>query len=482
MPDGNTITMKHVQATLPVPDSTHSFWHSEPNKFLIGHRSTEDLPAEADIVIVGTGITGTSVARFLAEDERADEKSIVVLEAREACWGATGRNGGHCQPLLFDRGPEVASFELKNVHTVQSYIEKHDVPCEWRSVSGCRTFWSEDLLEEAEKEIAHLHKISPEVASRVTVIKDKDELKKHRVSPDCTGVTLTEGAGSLWPYKLVTYILEKLVTEKRINLQTKTPVTSITSSDGKNTLHTDRGTITSNTVILATNAYTSALLPQFADLIVPVRGEMSALFPPANSTILPDSYGMVGALDQPANNDDYLIQRPYAGVPNPAGHLMFGGGRGAGDKDSMGTCDDSVIDEGSAAYLRSALLKVLDLDGDTKGLKELKAAGQWTGIMGYSRDDHPWVGKVPDREGLWLSGGYTGHGMPNGTLCGKAVVDMVLAEEAGEELSAFQAKMVKDGDLPESYILSKERIQNARAKFLTVAEQDAKGVHMNGVV
>lgn len=58
---------------------------------MLGHRTTKDLPNEADIVIVGTGITGTSAARFLAEDGRAKGKSIVVLEAREACWCATGR-------------------------------------------------------------------------------------------------------------------------------------------------------------------------------------------------------------------------------------------------------------------------------------------------------------------------------------------------------------------------------------------------------
>jgi myosin-crossreactive antigen len=83
--------MKHERATLPTPTSSNSFWHSEPNEFLIGHRTTEELPAEADIVIVGSGITGASAARYLSEDERAAGKSIVLLEAREACWGATGR-------------------------------------------------------------------------------------------------------------------------------------------------------------------------------------------------------------------------------------------------------------------------------------------------------------------------------------------------------------------------------------------------------
>tara|TARA_R110002003_G_scaffold37_11_gene2185 strand:- start:2733 stop:3743 length:1011 start_codon:yes stop_codon:yes gene_type:complete len=336
-------------------------------------------------------------------------------------------------------------------------------------------------MAEAEREIAHLKTTAPEIASQVTIIRDKEEFKKHRVNPECVGATLTAGAASLWPYKLVTFMLEKLVREGKINLQTNTPVTEISSSDGTHTLHTPRGTITAKTVILATNGYTSALLPHFADLIVPVRGEMSALHPPKNSTLIPDSYGMVGALGQPENNDDYLVQRPFEGVPNPGGHLMFGGGRGAGTLPSMAVSDDSVIDEGSAAYLRGALLKVLALDGETADVKELEAAAQWTGIMGYSRDDHPWVGKVPDKEGLWLCGGYTGHGMPNGTLCGKAVVDMVLGEQEGKDLAELQEQMVKDGDMPRSYVLSKERIERAR-KGLTVQQQDERGVHMIGVV
>ncbi|KAF1840154.1 FAD dependent oxidoreductase [Cucurbitaria berberidis CBS 394.84] len=473
--------MKHERASLPTPTSTHSFWHSEPNEFLLGHRTTPELPAEADIIIVGSGITGTSAARYLAEDERANGKSIVVLEAREACWGATGRNGGHCQPLLFDRTPDVAEFELKNVATVRSYIKSNNVPCEWRDVSGCRSFWTEEAMKEAEKEIEHLKRIAPEIARHVTTLKDKEELKKHRVAPDCVGATLSAGAASLWPYKLVTFILKKLVTDGRINLQTTTPVTEVTSSDGKHTLHTPRGTISSKTVILATNGYTSALLPHFADLIVPVRGEMSALFPPKNCTLLPDSYGMVAALGQNANSDDYLIQRPFEGVPNPAGHLMFGGGRGYGKLPSIGVSDDTVIDEAAAKYLRGALLKVLELDGETEGVEELKPAAQWTGIMGYSRDDHPWVGKVPDKEGLWLCGGYTGHGMPNGTLCGKVVVDMVLGEQSGEDLSALHEQMVKKGDIPRSYILTQERIDKARG-LLTVRQQDAQGVRMISVV
>jgi glycine/D-amino acid oxidase-like deaminating enzyme len=391
------------------------------------------------------------------------------------------QNGGHCQPLLFDRSSDVAEFEVKNVAAIRSYIQAKAVPCEWRDVTSCRTFWTDDAMREAEREVEHLREMAPEIARHVSVVKDKEELEKHRVAPGCIGATLSEGAASLWPYKLVTFMLTELVKSGRINLQTQTPVIEITSSAGKHTLQTPRGTITTRNVILATNGYTSALLPSFVDLIVPCRGEMSALYPPKGSTLLPNSYGMVAALGQPANSDDYLVQRPFGGVPNPSGHLMFGGGRGAGDFPSIGISDDSVIDEGSAVYLRAALLKVLAMDGHTEGLEELEAAAQWTGIMGYSRDDHPWVGKVPDTDGLWLCGGYTGHGMPNGTLCGKAIVDMVLGADSGQELLTLQSQMVQKGDIPESYILTKERIERAR-KMLTVQQQDDQGVHMNGLV
>ena len=60
---------------------------------MLGHRTTIELPPYADIAIVGSGITGASAARFLAEDKRAKDLDVVILDAREACWGATGRVG-----------------------------------------------------------------------------------------------------------------------------------------------------------------------------------------------------------------------------------------------------------------------------------------------------------------------------------------------------------------------------------------------------
>jgi len=325
-------------------------------------------------------------------------------------------------------------------------------------------------MKGATDDVTKLKEQAPELGKRVDIITGDAELREHRLV-GAPGATLSQGAASLWPYKLVAHILEKLLKEEKLNLQTNTPVTKIESKSDKHILHTPRGKITTANVILATNGYTSHLLPAFTGIIVPVRGEMSAQLPPANSSLLPNSYGFVGAKGGNANHDDYLVQRPFEGVPNPAGHLMFGGGRTAAKLGSIGESDDSVIDEGSAEYLRKSLLELMDLGGDVKHMTELKPTHEWTGIMGYSRDNHPWVGEVPDMPGVWLAGGYTGHGMPNGTLCGKAVVNMVLAKDGGKDLNALQATMVEEGDLPKAYIITRERFDAAMA-LPTVAVQD----------
>ena len=277
------------------------------------------------------------------------------------------------------------------------------------------------MAKAAFDDVRALKRHAPELGEAVSLIDDQDELRKHRVN-GAPGATLTAGAGRLWPYKLVAFILEKLIKAGHLNLQTKTPVTSIEpctdSADGlaitpRQILHTPRGVIKARHVILATNGYSSHLLPEFSDLIVPERGVMTALIPPANAKPLENSYGFVGALGGHPTHDDYLNQRPFSDVPNPSGHLMFGGGYAGKELNMIGETDDSVLDAGSTRYLREALLKLLILGGENDGLQELKATHQWSGIWGTSKDHHPWVGAVPERPGIWLCGGYSGTFNPN---------------------------------------------------------------------
>lgn len=81
---------------------------------LLDHRTTEDLPKEAEVVIIGSGVrqaapysmprltectqmTGTLTAYELLKGDNPP-KSVLLLEARELCSAATGRNAGHCKP------------------------------------------------------------------------------------------------------------------------------------------------------------------------------------------------------------------------------------------------------------------------------------------------------------------------------------------------------------------------------------------------
>jgi monoamine oxidase len=79
--------------SLPVPAPTVSYWQV-PEHPLASYRSP--FPESADVVIIGSGITGISIARTLVEHDAS--LNVVILEARKLCSGATGRNGGHIKP------------------------------------------------------------------------------------------------------------------------------------------------------------------------------------------------------------------------------------------------------------------------------------------------------------------------------------------------------------------------------------------------
>lgn len=74
---------------LPVPNPTNSFWLDVPSP--IADYKPEKLPEHADVVIIGSGITGASVARTLMAEAGGSGLTVLMLDARDACSGATGR-------------------------------------------------------------------------------------------------------------------------------------------------------------------------------------------------------------------------------------------------------------------------------------------------------------------------------------------------------------------------------------------------------
>lgn len=79
-----------IPPTLPRPDPTISGWQDPPDA-IANLQSTVELPETADVVIIGSGISGASIALGLLDANKG--LNVVMLEARRACSGATGRNG-----------------------------------------------------------------------------------------------------------------------------------------------------------------------------------------------------------------------------------------------------------------------------------------------------------------------------------------------------------------------------------------------------
>jgi glycine/D-amino acid oxidase-like deaminating enzyme len=292
---------------------------------------------------------------------------------------------------------------------------------------------SEEILEVVSKHLARLRTSHPDLVDKIKIVTDKEELEKLRVT-GAYAAMYQPNAAKLWPYKLVSWVLEQLLENNDssvFNLQTKTPVDHIQRTGDSWTLHTPRGQIAARNVILATNAYTSHLLPKLSGLIVPVRGQVAALTPSSGSSPLEHSH----VWWTPVGGDNYLVQRP-------SGELITGGERLGSSDGQVGLSHDDAIDPVIAERLRASLHAAVKLK--TPGEVEdatLEATYEWTGIMGYSRDGYPWVGQLPavlggEDSGIYVSVGYTGHGMPVAARCGIAVAQEILGINDGVDLPA----------------------------------------------
>lgn len=81
------------KGSFPVPNPTTSYWLKWPHH-LASYRSRETVPKECDIAIIGTGMAGVCTAYQILSRAKPDQRpKVVLLEARQVCSGATGRNG-----------------------------------------------------------------------------------------------------------------------------------------------------------------------------------------------------------------------------------------------------------------------------------------------------------------------------------------------------------------------------------------------------
>ncbi|GBE83026.1 DAO-domain-containing protein [Sparassis crispa] len=450
----------------PLPEgSSLSLWlqcvRANP---LLDYRSVETLPTEADVVIIGSGISGALVAFELLKSANPPS-SIMMLEARELCSGATGRNAGHCKPDQWrgfrkyksvfgeQQALKILANEQETWERLVAFIREEKVDCD---------LWVGDTLDvavttEVAEDMASVwesYKAAGGKVDHVKYVADKEEAVK--ISRLKSAVSLWAwNASTLYPWKLVAYVIQKTL-DLGLHLQTWTPATSVTASrkSGQWEVKTERGTITTPMVVHATNAYASALLPEFKGIIRPTPHMCDKVVPPrsfSGSHALQNSYGVLcsgGSLYSinPRTTSDGIV---LFGGSNPNQGELF---KYVDEDPERRSTDDSLS---NFAPVTQAVIELTQKDFIGWGTKTAPGQGyeySWSGIIGRSADGVPYVGAVPGKPGQWIIGGHNGHGMARIFTAAPGLVKLI------------QGGIWSDTGLPECFEVTAERLARLHAQ------------------
>ncbi|KAH7133784.1 FAD dependent oxidoreductase-domain-containing protein [Dactylonectria macrodidyma] len=466
-PDFLRDVKKHINLPpgLPSTNPTTAAWQ-EPAHPFVSNAQSPRLPDEVDIVIIGSGVSGCSVAHSLLHHPAAANLRVTMLEARTAVSGATGRNGGHLvsdsdslfsslvTSIGFERAIETVRFSEANIRRLAELVSQlspaDQDAVEFRPVKTVTSFGDKASFKEAVQIIDQLTKAVPDggVTYKVTPREEMDDFKFK----DSAGITEQHGVAALWPYRLMTIILMSLKQEyhDRFSLETNTPVLSINyeSKDGSPylyTVQTPRGKIRAKQIIHCTNGYSARLIPNLTGKLYPLRGTMSTQKMGPSFPRLGDrvswSHITKGSYDEKTG---LLKIGLYYAQQNAKTGVMFLGGE-AQKLDGLLTSDDSFVAADARESLCSAAPHIW------KDATPVAPLAVWSGIMGFTADGMPLVGRLSEGltgragSGEWISAGFNGHGMDKCWLSGEAVARMALGER---DIPGF----------PRAYLLNDERL------------------------
>ncbi|KAF9235862.1 FAD dependent oxidoreductase-domain-containing protein [Melanogaster broomeanus] len=525
--------------SFPIKEPTQSFW-TYPKSCIATHNSCDNFPTHADVVIIGSGISGASFARTLLdidldqEGEGASRLNVVMLEAQETCSGATGRNGGHINPPLYHdyadlkqslglrRAQQIMRFRLAHLEVLSAVAEEEPDSADCREVETVDVHFHETAFVEAKRKLSIYKEDMPHEASTYRVWEGEEARNRYSLSPLAVGC-ITTRAGAVHPYRFVTSILSGLLEEhsKCFQLFTQTPCTSIIEPSTRTpfySLNTPRGQLTASHVVHLTNAYVGGLLPNLADVVHRVRETMSAQRPGKGLHLntAGDGKGCGRSYifyDSPKTKEfDYLTQ-----LPDGEHELMFGGGLEAVPDAGAGQGCTSpgargMYDVHSAAHVSGALpiyfgpmnwgaeaeaefVGDRDADGHERSpwaAGRIKAL--WSGVLGISADEFPWVGRVTPTisgrrvppnikhgkrmaaPGEWVAAGYSGEGMVNAWLCARGLALMVLGLEAATDME-FEGHYGA-GQSVDQWLPACYRISEMRWRY---ARRNSKGLEDSNV-
>ena len=357
----------------------------------------------ADVAIIGGGVTGLACAGFVA---RAGAR-VRVLEARRVGSGASGRNGGFAlrgTAVPYDRGrlPELVRMTEEALERIADLAGDA-----FRRVGSLRLAVDDEELEALRAEHAALAEdgFAAELQAR-------GELPAA-LRPHALGGVFHPGDGALEQGRWIRR-LAALAHEAGALLHEETRVRRF--DDGR--VVAEGGTVRAGAVLVATDGYTQGLVPELDEAVVAFRGQVVSTEPLGERVVPCPIYARWGY--------DYFQQLPD-------GRIVAGGRR---DTDLEG---ETTREERTTDQVQRRLEDLLrDLLGGVPPITH-----RWAGLMGFTRDFLPLVGRLPGREALWASVGYSGHGNVLGFACGEAVGRAMLGDGLDARLTALSPERTR---------------------------------------
>ncbi len=368
------------------------------------------VPADADVVLVGGGLTALWTAYHLLGLRPGMQ--VVVVEAEHVGFGASGRNGGWVSalwPVGWDAvaAEHGAAAARDLVAALRETVVEVGRVCRDEGIDaayhrgGTLTLARNAAQERRARAVA----ASGERWGDGTVWLDADEARDRLAATRVRGATFNPHCARIHPRRLVDG-LARVVVDRGATICERTRVASIRPG----VVRLDDGrTIRARNVIRATEAWT-ARLPNLRREVAPVYSLMVATEP-----LTPALWEQVGLrhFETFADHRHVVVY----GQRTVDDRIAFGG-RGAPYHRGSAIAAAFDHDEAIFATIRETLRDLLPQLAGTA------FTHAWGGPLAIARDWHPSVGLDP-ATGLGWAGGYVGDGVAATNLAGRTLADLV---------------------------------------------------------
>lgn len=376
---------------------------------------TGELPAQADAVVIGAGLTGLSAARTLA----ARGKRVVALDAGAPGGGASCRSGGmvggghrlSSEKLSAQYGADLARRLLHEAHLdsaafIRRLIKEEDIACDFAESGRLRGMWTRADYDAAGRELDRLRRILPLEAEMLP----KARLAQEVATDLYAGGVLFPRHGGLNPAKYTAGLLQAARRAGALVFG-HTPAVAVTAHRGAIVVKTPRGALRAGRALLATNGYASPFMRYHRRRVFGVPSFIVATAPLKNSAdeLIPGRRMVVETR-----------RRHCYYRASPDGKRLIFGARAA---------MHNAVSEPFARRQLTALIGEI-----FPSLAQIGISHSWRGNTGFSFDLLPNIGQ--SEKNLWHAMGYCGNGNTIAPWLGHKAALTMLGDSAGE--SAFQ--------------------------------------------